>query len=176
MASKKKPDDKADKPKAKIGRPTVYTKELGEKICDVIKTTNLGLRKICENPEFPPHGTVVCWLENTEHPFTLQYTRAKEGQADYLADEMMEIADDCKPEKFHVEKAKLQVDTRKWIASKLKVKKYGDKLINEHTGTNGQAIKIASQELDLSGLSDEELILFKSLSAKITPKKDDNEK
>ena len=34
----------------------------------------------------------------------------------------------------HVQRSRLRVDTRKWIASKLKPKKYGDKQAVEHSG------------------------------------------
>ena len=36
-----------------------------------------------------------------------------------------------------VQHAKLRVDTRKWAASKLKPKKYGDRLENVHSGSIG---------------------------------------
>jgi hypothetical protein len=176
MAKSKKPEVKAkEKENTSHGRPSLYSEELGERICNIISTSNFGLRKICEDLEFPAYDTVTHWLMKQEHPFIQQYARAKEQQAEYLADEMMEIADDCPPLKFHVDKAKLQVETRKWIASKLKAKKYGDKITQEHTGKDGAPIQIENQEMDLSGLTEEELLLFKQLTAKMATKKDSSE-
>lgn len=90
--------------------------------------------------DMPSVRTVLYWL-NTNETFLQQYTRAKEEQADYLAEEMMEIADDGSHDldriddygnrienKEFVNRSKLRVETRKWIASKLKPKKYGDKM------------------------------------------------
>ena len=54
---------------------------------------------------------------------------------DKLADETMEIADmeivptgDGKLDSAMVQKQRLQIDTRKWLLSKLAPKRYGDKL------------------------------------------------
>lgn len=122
------------------GRPTKYSQELADKICTTISTSNRSMRNICKDLNISV-ASVLNWLnDNTE--FLAQYTRAKELQADWLADEMMEIADDSARDtmtvikngkKVEVEntewvnRSKLRIETRKWIASKLKPKKYGDK-------------------------------------------------
>lgn len=170
MAKNKKPETNTEK--KKCGRPTLYNEAVGQKICDLIATTDMGLRKICDNPDLPAYITITHWLLNDNHPFSKQYARAKEQQAEVLGDQIISIADEVKPtDKFSVEKAKLQVDARKFVAAKLKPKKWGDRIYQEHTGADGQAIKIENQEIDLSALSQEELLLFKSLSAKIINKK-----
>ena len=71
----------------------------------------------------PNRSSVHKWLAENKD-FSDQYARAKDNQADTLADELIYIADNAED----VQKARLQVDTRKWVASKLKPKKYGDKL------------------------------------------------
>jgi len=53
---------------------------------------------------------------------------------------MLEIADDAEPENAQV--VRLRLDTRKWIASKFKPKRYGDKITQEVTGANGDALSI----------------------------------
>ena len=89
----------------------------------------------------PGIRTVYTWLSGNE-TFQQMYARAREDQADTLADEIIAIADEqhevvsetgkvFDPE---VNRDKLRVDARKWIASKLKPKKYGDKTEVEHTG------------------------------------------
>jgi hypothetical protein len=50
---------------------------------------------------------------------------------------------------------RVQIDTRKWMLSKMLPKIYGDKLTQEHTGANGGPIAMAA--VDLKNLSDEEL-------------------
>ncbi len=130
---------KKDDKKNKGGRPTMYTPELADKICEAIANSNRGLVSICKQDGFPSRITVHEWI-NTIPEFSNKYARAKEDQAEFLAEEMLEIADDSskdtttnergKPieDKEWTNRSRLRVDTRKWIASKLKPKKYGDKL------------------------------------------------
>jgi hypothetical protein len=56
--------------------------------------------------------------------FLAAYTRARADQADTIADQIMDIAD-TEPDP---NRAKVRIDARKWIASKLKPQKYGEKL------------------------------------------------
>lgn len=101
----------------------------------------------------PCVATIFNWLRI--HPeFLEQYTRAKEEQADALAEDMLDIADDGINDWMakmgpgdipvgwqingeHVQRSRLRIETRKWIASKLKPKKYGDKVNVEATGKDG---------------------------------------
>jgi len=98
-----------------------------------------GIKILCaENKHFPSHSTIRKWIfENKE--FSDKYEMAKQEQADFLADEILEIADDrdgdliegqfgTSGNPVNVSRARLQIDARKWVASKLKPKKYGDKL------------------------------------------------
>lgn len=78
------------------------------------------------------------WLAEDE-VFAAQYARAREEQADHYADEIVDIAD--RPD-LKAEDKRVRVDARKWVASKLKPKKYGDKVTQEHTGPGGGAVRI----------------------------------
>jgi hypothetical protein len=137
--------------KSKTGAPSKYSKEIADKICELISTSNRGLRSICKELDLSTM-TVLRWLDDEDKKdFCLQYARAKEEQADYLAEEILEIADDSSGDiKIIKDKAgndieventeftnrsKLRVDARKWVASKLKPKKYGDKIQNEISGS-----------------------------------------
>jgi hypothetical protein len=124
------------------GRPTDYTPELGDKICAGI-SKRISLVRICESDEAMPEvRSVYRWLR--EHPeFCQNYMRAREDQADYIADELIEITDDSALEPAD---KRIRVDARKWLASKYKPKVYGDKIMTEHSGTIGT-----------TDLSDEEL-------------------
>ena len=120
------------------GRPSEYTEAMGLAICERIADGE-SLRSICLLDEMPAKSTVFKWLtQQTE--FADQYTRAREAQADVLADEIIDIADDGSRDYIkqedgrtvadhdHISRSRLRVDARKWIAAKLKPKKYGDKL------------------------------------------------
>lgn len=111
--------------KRKTGRPTKYNGDLIENICEKI-ANGRSLRSICAEDGMPTTSTVCKWLiENKE--FSEQYARARDKQADYFAEEIIEIADSAEAESAAVSKAKLQIDARKWAASKIAPKKYGDK-------------------------------------------------
>lgn len=116
------------------GRPPIYSEELADAICERL-SDGRSLRSICLDEDMPGQTTVFKWLASNEE-FAKKYARAREAQADAIFDEMLDIADDGTndymgdDEKYNgdaVARSKLRVDTRKWMASKLAPKKYGDK-------------------------------------------------
>lgn len=117
---------------------STYTEEIGNRICEILSTTSRSLRQICKDEGMPCISTVCKWL-NDFPQFSEQYARAKKLQADILADEVIEIADDRSNDTLQgengeygnsvaVARARLQMDARKWYAGKLAPKKYGEKL------------------------------------------------
>ena len=85
----------------------------------------MSLRAACDFKDVPARETVRRWLSGDEGTLCAQYARAREEQADHYADEIIEIADD---ESIEPNSRRIMVDARKWIASRLKPKVYGDKL------------------------------------------------
>ena len=86
-------------------------------------------------------------MNDVVHEFRGKYTRAKSSQVSILADQIIEIADYSQADTLEdeegnrmvnreiVERSKIRIDARKWLASKLAPKIYGDKLA--HTGADG---------------------------------------
>lgn len=123
---------------ANVGRPSLYSDDLASLICSRIAEGE-SLRSICRDTQMPCMTAVFTWLRD-KPKFAEQYTRAREAQAEAMADELIEIADNSASDMVvdeegnerinHevVARAKLRIDTRKWIASKLLPKKYGDKV------------------------------------------------
>jgi hypothetical protein len=74
---------------------------------------------------------------------------ARELQADCLAEEILEIADDGRNDWTKredgsdavnaevVQRSRLRVDARKWLLAKLQPKKYDDRIAQEVTGGDG---------------------------------------
>ncbi len=137
------------KPKARRGRgrPTRYTADVASTICTRLAGGE-SLRSICDDAAMPARSTVIGWLFDGEHEdFMDQYARAREAQAEVRADEIVDIADDESGDfttdedgkrvvnHEHIQRSRLRVDARKWVASKLLPKRYGDKL--QHTGEGG---------------------------------------
>ncbi len=133
MTKRKRPEEKKH-----AGRPLDYTKEMGDHICELVSSTGYGLLKLTKLfPELPDKMTINRWRHRLPE-FRAQYAQAKVEQADILAEECLEIADDdthdvkinhetgeeyCNTE--FIARARLRVDTRKWLASKLLPKQYG---------------------------------------------------
>lgn len=116
------------------GRPSDYSDEIAAIICERLADGE-SLRKICLDENMPSRSAVFKWLA-TNDEFAGQYAHARDAQADTLADEIIDIADDGsndfmgEDEKYNgdaIARSKLRVDARKWVASKLKPKKYGER-------------------------------------------------
>jgi hypothetical protein len=156
----------------KVGRPSLYTPELADEICDRI-ANGKSLVTICKQKGMPKYSTITGWLADKPE-FSEKYARAREAQADYLAEQILELADKSRKGKKTesklveikdadgklttapeiktitgdmVERSRLQIDARKWYASKLAPKKYGDTL--KHTGDpdNPVHVKVDREEL-----------------------------
>lgn len=116
------------------GRPSNYSDNIASQICARLAQGE-PLRSICVDSKMPGMSTVFKWLAKHEE-FREQYARAREDQADALADDIVRIADEPPPpdsESGKIDSAwvawqRNRIDARKWTASKLKPKKYGDKL------------------------------------------------
>jgi hypothetical protein len=132
-----------------MGRPTKYTQELADLICEKVATHTFGLRRLTDMfPEMPVVDTIYQWRYKNKD-FSDQYAQAKQAQADLLAEECLSIADDCQndymaslnPETLnegyklngeHVNRSRLRIDTRKFLAAKLLPKIYGDNKKDEN--------------------------------------------
>lgn len=112
-----------------MARPTTYTKDLAAKICQEL-AQGKSLRTVVKDETMPASSTVFLWLQEHEE-FSEQYARAKQESADAMAEDVLEISDDKSMDMMGpavIARAKLQVDTRKWLMAKMKPKKYGDSI------------------------------------------------
>ena len=114
---------------AEPGRPSIYTAEIAAEICQRMEAGE-SVRSICRSEDMPDEATVRLWARENREGFSAQYARAMETRMEALSDEILEIADNAVGE--DVQAARLRVDARKWIMSKIAPKRFGDKLI--HSG------------------------------------------
>jgi hypothetical protein len=130
------------------GRPSDYTPEIAERICERLVCGKddkpESLRSICRDDDMPDLRTVMRWLTKHEE-FRQQYALAREAQQEMHQEEIKEISDNCtddvqlllgteesgiaKIDHSAIARARLQIDTRKWLMSKMAPKKYGDKTV-----------------------------------------------
>lgn len=136
------------------GKGRTPSKKTPENITEILTRLSLGesLRSICKDEHLPSITVFMEYLA-ADKELADQYARARERQADYLAEEIIEIADDSSRDVVatededgnvtervnheHINRSRLRVDARKWYASKLAPKKYGDRQEIEHTGKDG---------------------------------------
>lgn len=122
-----------------------YSQELADKVCEMIMD-GFSLRKIEATDSMPKRLDILRWLRGNPD-FQTQYAHAREEQAEFYADEIIEIADNSTDSA----KARVQVDSRKWIASKLKAKKYGDSTQLKHADADGNKLSVANVLGAISG-------------------------
>jgi hypothetical protein len=123
-------------PKYRRPRQT-YSSELADRICQLL-ADGLTLRKICKMSGMPSRRSIFYWLEEKEE-FRQKYEIARLMQVEYWAHEIVEIADDTASDYVinehgervvdheNINRARLRVDTRKWLMSKLLPKRYGER-------------------------------------------------
>jgi hypothetical protein len=119
-----------------VGRPSSYSEETAEAICDRLMQGQ-SLRSICLDPKMPDVKTVFNWLEK-QPSFFQRYTRAREVQGHHQADLAVDDAVVAKDPQL----GRLAFDARRWHASKLVPKVYGDKLSADVSVDSGVTIKI----------------------------------
>lgn len=142
-------------------------------VCNAIASSSKSITTILaaghEGHPLPDYATFARWLgekdESGANPLRDQYARAKEAQAEVMAEELAEMHNkawvpvmdpetgqpmffDGKPlmtvNKESAAVVRLEAENKKWLMGKLKPKKFGDKVTQEHTGPNGSAIQVHS--------------------------------
>lgn len=122
--------------------------EYSDEIADVFLTQlsdGKSMKSVCEMMNVKRH-VIWRWLRENEE-FKKLYELAKRESADAIEDEILDIADDNKDDiietgngillnRVAVDRAKLRVDSRKWVAAKRNPQKYSDKSEQkvEHSG------------------------------------------
>lgn len=118
-----------------------YTPELGDLICDRL-AEGRTLRDVCRDRDIPVNErSVRRWAMNPRNPFAEQFELARTIGLLSMAEEMLEIADDSTNDwgeregrrgvkvrmldYEHIERAKVRIETRKWILSKALPKMFG---------------------------------------------------
>lgn len=131
----------------------MFSQDVADFICERI-ADGKSLRELCERGVshwiggemrlIPNRSTVARWLEANED-FATKYARAREMQADYMDDLILETANNC----THLTAAadRVRIDAYKWRASKLKPKVYGDKLDLNHSGRIAIPREMSEEEL-----------------------------
>ncbi len=131
-----------------------FTQCLFDAICERIADGE-SLRTICADVDMPNKASVFRWLA-ADRLLSDQYARAREAQADALFDDILEIADDARNDWMerrgdgdggwiangeNIQRSRIRIDARKWMAGKLRPKVYGEKI--DHTSSDGSMTPVA---------------------------------
>lgn len=160
----------------RVVRKLEYTDEIGEEICARL-AIGRSLVSICrDDKDMPCLSTVFRWLSKVTS-FSDMYARAREAQADALFEETLDISNnpvigskvtvEQAPSTFNadtgeeiegpkiiktttydmIEHRKLQIETRKWVAGKLRPRKYGATVVQaEISGPEGTPMRTINME------------------------------
>lgn len=129
-------------------RPQEFSQKLADDICERLADGE-SLRSICEDKSMPTRATVFRWLAASP-AFQSQYAHAREDQTETLVDEMLRIADD---KSLDPKDRRVRIDTRKWLAGKMKPKKYGDKTVLSNDPEN--PLPDAGVKIDVVALAEQ---------------------
>ena len=119
----KKPVKNASKQKSAgkiIGRPSSYNEETAQRVLEHV--SNGGFLTQLSALGLPAHTTLARWMNENED-FRSAFARAREVRAETFADQIVEIADT----EEDPARARNRIDARKFVASKLLPRVYGDK-------------------------------------------------
>ncbi len=129
-----------------MARPSDYTQDLADKICTIISQGS-SMRTACKADDMPDITTVFRWIR-TNNEFRLQYERAREERTEAQQEDLLELGDDAvqlaqkvdfKASNAVVSAVKLKADNMKWVMSKMKPRRYGDKI---DMTTNGKDLPV----------------------------------
>lgn len=143
-----------------MGRPTIYSPELAEEICKVVATNPIGLPTLCKMFDFMPSAETINVWRWKRPDFAVKYALAKQFQAELMAESTEDVILGLGQYKFKdkdgatrldsglVAEARLLVDTRKWHASKLAHKIYGDRtsIDSTHSTIEDSAERLKKQK------------------------------
>jgi len=135
----------------------IYTDKQKESIVDHVCTEMAKGRAfrtiMLKDKDMPTDKTFHSWIDKSE-TYLRQYARAASKRADAIFEDILDIADDQEGDVYKdkdgneqtnhnvIQRARLRVDSRKWMAGKLNPKKYGEAQLLKLGDHEGEEIKL----------------------------------
>lgn len=153
----------------RVPRSRLYDPKIAQRLCERLMHKK-SLREICEDPRMPSKATVIRWLADPAlADFREMYYYARRVQAEMFVDEIFEIADDSSrdwkekldkngdvtdivPDNEAIQRSRVRIDARKWYASKMVPRIYGDKVDMTLDATGDLAALLAKASNQDAGL------------------------
>lgn len=142
------------------GNKTIFTTKIADAILERLSGGE-SLRSICQDKGMVSRVTVLRWVADDVGGFAKLYDRAREMQAHSMAEDILDIADNGTNDWMkanaaddagwvangeNIQRSKLRYEARRWLASKIFPKQYGDKQTTEISGPAGGAIKLELED------------------------------
>jgi hypothetical protein len=99
-------------------------------MCEHIESGG-SLREWCRKKGTPDFSTVKRALRDCGGEYRAQYARAREDSADASHDRILDTAKKVTDGSLEPDRARIEIDARKWSAGRMKPKKYGDRIFND---------------------------------------------
>jgi hypothetical protein len=127
------------------GRPTVLTPQRRRKFLNLVREGK-NIHQACRMVKLITPSDISRFLDEDES-FLDEYLNARRIGIEMNSSEMLDLVDRCPANtSAEVQKVKLQIDTRKWLLSKLIPDIYGDKTTYKTADTEQDSS--ASEELE----------------------------
>ena len=98
------------------------------------------LRQILLTPGYPTRQSFLRLVDPAAHPLLAdRYARARRDGLDVQAEQLIEVAQD---DKRDPNARRVEIDARKWLLSKMRPDKYGDRVTQEVTGPAGAPLQL----------------------------------
>ena len=122
------------------GRPTKKTPELIKEICTLV-AEGRSIKSIAAQEDMPDTKSIWTWL-NRDEEFLLLYTRAIQARAMAHAERIDDLAEQAVRGEIPADVARVAIDAKKWTASRLLPKLYGDRTQVDATVTHTHTLHL----------------------------------
>ena len=133
------------------GRPRVLTDDAFNLVLEGIMG-GLSLLKACRKPGAPCVKSFLERVVDDQSGLGVRYARARNIQLLQMEEQLLQLADgkaapgsDPKLAMAEIQRARLQVDTRKWLMSKLRPERYGDRVVLSGD-SRGEPIRLSNTD------------------------------
>lgn len=109
------------------GRPSEYTPEKGQEICDWVAEGKSLRSYVFGGEDRPTFATIYRWLDS-QPAFSTAFARAREVMAHADADRLNAVVEALEGRTLPPDVARVMADTLKWTAARRLPRAYGDRI------------------------------------------------
>lgn len=118
------------------GRPTVYTQELADRICEWLAEGKSLRAFVDQNNDSPARSTICLWIVNND-AFSDQYARARQAGGHSHADDILQTAEEVRQGTLDPNAARVVIDAKKWAAERMAPRHHMPQSLVNHQSPDG---------------------------------------